>query len=670
MRQFQVMVLATTMLVTTGLVGCQEGGRDAAVVGSRADQLPTGSVVRFIAVGDTGSGSDGQYAVGEAMAQVCAERGCDFALGLGDNIYESGTESALDPQFEEKFEIPFAPANIPFYMVLGNHDNSEFFGGDGAGNARGDTQVDYHYRDVDHPEQPRLTQRWKMPARYYKFQAGLRDGQPLVEFFGIDSSQPAGGFPDSDENFSYNTYGLAQLNWLKQGLEQSSAQWKMVFAHHPYVSNGTHGNAGNYDGVPGPLLPVLAGQRYKDFLEEAMCDRADYFFNGHDHDLQWLKPQPSCGRTGFITSGAGSKVRSLVNRNSNPVHYQAGDVYGFFWMEVDGDSLRGEVYEVDPASETLGIRDAEGKLQPSFSLREGQREPVGLVPPQRFSGVPFLGIPTEPGPDAGRDYSLQAGPLDAVQSSFANSLQTLATGLPGDGSAQALLHLSRATELLLDAPDVLVRGLQRVVTTGNPDTGRAGAALATQAMLAAIAELEAAAPSLVAVSPRYSELPQLFARYRQGLLATTSADSGGLARAIAPVIQLVRNIENIVDAIEEETDPIPVLDPALAMVSQLLLDVTEVLAATAEPNTSALSQELASTVDNLLRNLLLRVIPVEQAAPAEVTQALGLVPSFLGSVLLVVLQEPTYLLDPLLLPIIEPVDGLLGAVLGVILPPA
>jgi hypothetical protein len=670
MRYFQAFVLASSTLIAMGLVGCQEGGRVDALADNRSDQLPSGSVVRFIAVGDTGSGSDGQYAVGEAMAQVCAERGCDFALGLGDNIYESGTGSALDPQFEEKFEVPFAPVNIPFYMVLGNHDNSEFFGGDGAGNARGDTQVDYHYRDIDHPDQPRLTQRWKMPARYYNFQAGMENGQPLVEFFGIDSSQPAGGFPDSDQNFSYNNYGLAQLDWLKQGLEQSTAQWKLVFAHHPYVSNGSHGNAGNYDGIPGPLLPVLAGQRYKDFLEEAMCDRADYFLNGHDHDLQWLKPQPSCGRTGFITSGAGSKVRSLVNRNSNPAHYQAGDVYGFFWLEIDGDSLRGEVYEVDPALQSLGIRDPQGALKPSFSLREGQREPVGLAHSQRFSAVPFLGIPSQPGPDAGRDYSLQAGPLDAVQSTFADSLQTLASALPGDGSAQALLHLSRATELLLDAPDALIHGLQRVVTTANPDTGRAGAALATQAMLAAIAELEAAAPLLAAVSPRYADLPQLFSRYRQGLLATTSSQTGGLARAIAPVIQLVRNIENIVDAIEEETDPIPVLDPALAMVSQLLLDVTDVLAATAATNTSALSQELAATVDNLLRHLLLRVIPVEQAAPAEVTQALGLVPSFLGSVLLLVLQEPSYLLDPLLLPILEPVNGLLDAVLGVILPPA
>ncbi|HAS29055.1 MAG TPA: serine/threonine protein phosphatase, partial [Alcanivorax sp.] len=56
--------------------------------------------VRFLTIGDSGSGSDGAYAVGQAMADICAVKlgaendperaGCDFVVGLGDNIYESG----------------------------------------------------------------------------------------------------------------------------------------------------------------------------------------------------------------------------------------------------------------------------------------------------------------------------------------------------------------------------------------------------------------------------------------------------------------------------------------------------------------------------------------------------------------------------------------------------
>lgn len=656
--------------MSVAMLAACNGGRetdDAATARSDTRAAPT-NVVRFIVVGDTGSGSNGQYAVGEAMAEVCASWGCDFVVGLGDNIYESGTSSALDPQFDEKFEIPFAPVDLPFYMVLGNHDNSRFFGGDGAGNATGETQVDYHYRDLEHPDQPRLTNRWQMPARYYKFTEGRYGGAPLVEFFAIDSSQPAGGFPDSDENYSYNKYGLAQVEWLKNGIEASQAQWKIVLSHHPYVSNGSHGNAGNYDGVPGALLPVLAGQRYKDFLQEAMCDRADYLLTGHDHDLQWLEPQADCGRTGFIVSGAGSKHRSLENRNENPYYYQAGDRYGFFWVEIRDRQFESAVFEVDPTLDDLGIRDDSGKLSPAFRREHAQMEPQGLESGTPFSGVPFLGLSSGAAPATGATYQEQSGPLDLAQDGLSNGLIALAQTLPDNAANAALMALAESARLALDSPDALLQGLARVEITGNPDTARAGAALAAQALLASIDQLEMAVSELAASSPRYAALPDLFTQYRAGTLAG-SAESGGLARLLAPVIALVRNIENIVDGIEEETDPIPVLDPALHMVATLLLDVTDVLVAASEPSTSAISEELVFSIDNLLQNLLVRVIPIEQFAP-DAAPSVALGPQFLSSVLLAVLREPTYLLDPVLRPILEPADGILDAILGILLPPS
>ena len=281
-------LLATPLLIalimTLAACGGSSSSRSAPVDDGVVDETPDETpdeaaepVVRIVLLGDSGSGSAGAYAVGEAVAKVCAAKGCDLVLGLGDNIYESGVSSELDPQFEEKFELPFAPIDLPFYMVLGNHDNSGFFGGDGANNSNGDFQVDYHYRDTLHPEQPRQTSRWKMPARYYRFTQGGDASAPLVELFGVDSNQIAGGFPDSDENYSYNNYGLVQAQWLKAAMASSKAKWRIAFAHHPYLSNGSHGNAGNYDGIPGFIAPVLAGSRYKSFLEETLCDKADFF---------------------------------------------------------------------------------------------------------------------------------------------------------------------------------------------------------------------------------------------------------------------------------------------------------------------------------------------------------------------------------------------------------
>jgi len=44
----------------------------------------------FILLGDSGTGKDPQFKVAESIKQTCAVNQCDFALGLGDNIYEVG----------------------------------------------------------------------------------------------------------------------------------------------------------------------------------------------------------------------------------------------------------------------------------------------------------------------------------------------------------------------------------------------------------------------------------------------------------------------------------------------------------------------------------------------------------------------------------------------------
>lgn len=80
--------------------GCGSGGGDAAPASAEA--------VQFVAFGDSGNATPNQAAVGEAMGKVCAERGCDLALMLGDNFYASGVTSVDDEQFQSKFTCPTA----------------------------------------------------------------------------------------------------------------------------------------------------------------------------------------------------------------------------------------------------------------------------------------------------------------------------------------------------------------------------------------------------------------------------------------------------------------------------------------------------------------------------------------------------------------------------------
>ena len=156
--------------------------------------------VRFVAFGDAGTGSERQIAVGNAMAEVCQVRGCDFALELGDNFYLSGVQSVDDEQFESKFEIPYENLQVPVYVTLGNHDNSQG-PGEGSDNSRGDYQVEYHYLAG------RTSDKFRMPARYYSFSAPADSKTPLVEFFSLDSNPLTAILSDLNPSWNPITYG-------------------------------------------------------------------------------------------------------------------------------------------------------------------------------------------------------------------------------------------------------------------------------------------------------------------------------------------------------------------------------------------------------------------------------------------------------------------------------
>ncbi|MDF1693693.1 MAG: metallophosphoesterase [Zhongshania sp.] len=650
MRIFHFLVRASLIALLLNLAACGGGSSkrstaaaDDAPVETPADNTPDTpaeeSVVRMILLGDSGSGSEGAYAVGKAVAKVCAAKGCDLVLGLGDNIYESGVSSALDPQFEEKFELPFAPIDLPFYFVLGNHDNSGFFGGDGANNAKGDFEVDYHYRDSQHPDSPRQTSRWKMPSRYYRFTQGGEASAPLVELFGVDSNQIAGGFPDSDENYSYNNYGLVQAQWLNAAMADSKAKWKIVFAHHPYISNGSHGNAGNYDGAPAFVAPVLAGERYKAFVEETVCDKADFFFAGHDHDLQWLMPVASCGKTGFILSGAASKTRSLEHRDDNPVFYEKGDSYGFVWVEIKGDKMVGEVYQVDPTDPALGLGSL-SQPEPAFRREQSQQAAQGLPESDGFTS-PLQGNTTF-------DVNGETGNLDPVQTQFSSGFNSLAAAIPEENISRLVAGVGESGTALLEVADSLITGLQGAATEQNPDLALAGAARASQSLLYALQSLQ---DSLISADGQALPAPldQLSAVLEQFSAESPSADdenaSADLRGLTDPLRSLASNIQNIVDGIAEEGGSVPVAGASLDLLSELLFDVTRLIDATGNVDSGEMAQVLVSTTDDLLANILLNVVPIEEYAPSEVSDAIGLGPKFLGTALLLVSEEVAYHLD-------------------------
>ncbi len=303
-----------------GDAGADAGGDAGADAGgdagsdSGAEVPPPPAPLRFVVLGDGGTGDEAQKKVAQAMARICAERGCEFALYLGDNIYDDGVSGVDDEQFLLKFEEPYAALDFPFYVALGNHD----YGSSGTNifpeDAKSTAQVEYTAHSA----------KWTMPHYYYTFEHGQ------AAFFALDTNAIV-----MDQFRGLNE----QQTWLDQEMVKSQTAWKIVFGHHPYVSNGGHGNAGEY-GYPFGF-ELHSGATLKALVDESVCGKADLFFAGHDHHREWL--EPTCGTT-FIVSGAAAKLRAVGDTGS-PSFWADDQKRGFLWVELDGDVMTGVFFD-------------------------------------------------------------------------------------------------------------------------------------------------------------------------------------------------------------------------------------------------------------------------------------------------------------------------------------
>lgn len=232
-----------------------------------------GPALRFLVVGDVGTGGRGQQQVADGMARVAASDSTSFAILLGDNFYERGVQSVTDPQWVEKFESVYhhPSLQIPFFAVLGNHDY--------YGNPQ--SQVDY----------TATGSRWTMPARFYTRSYAVDDSTDVAFFF-LDTI-PLSTIRDNAGRDQDSATSLDQLSWLESELAQSKARWKIVAGHNTLYSNGGHRSN---PGLIRLLEPIFVRQD------------VDLYLAGHDHDLQLLEP---VNGVHYIVSGAGGKDRSV-----------------------------------------------------------------------------------------------------------------------------------------------------------------------------------------------------------------------------------------------------------------------------------------------------------------------------------------------------------------------
>ncbi len=322
------LVLAALALAACGSSDSEPGGSDPGPTGptGTAQPTPTSTTtsppappppprtdLRFIAMGDTGTADAGQKKIANTIEAKCKKDGCDFVQLLGDNLYDSGASSVDDAIWQEKFEVPYAAIDLDFFAVLGNHD----YGANGAGTdfGKGKNEVEY----------TKKSKKWKMPSAYFHFE------KKNAEIFALDTNMIL--------------YGQAgpQKTDMTTWLAASKAEWKIAVGHHPYKSNGPHGNAGNYDGLP---IPVVGGSNVKSFMEDTVCGKVDVYFCGHDHSRQWLNV--SCKGTELAVSGAGAKATEL--KANNPALFESLEL-GFLYIIIDGKKLTAEFIDENGKTE-------------------------------------------------------------------------------------------------------------------------------------------------------------------------------------------------------------------------------------------------------------------------------------------------------------------------------
>ena len=170
-----------------------------------------------------------------------------------------------------------------------------------------------------------------MPSEYYTFV------EQHVQFFGLDTNAIMW---DPWLGTSGN-----QPSWLASELSNSTATWKIAYGHHPYISNGRHGIAGQYEGLDWladlSVADVPIGTAVKEFMDDYVCGQIDMYICGHDHNRQWL--EPACG-TEFVVSGAAAKTTDLENRGV-ATFFEDDQAEGFIWIEIYDNCLTGEFYD-------------------------------------------------------------------------------------------------------------------------------------------------------------------------------------------------------------------------------------------------------------------------------------------------------------------------------------
>ncbi len=280
--------------------------------------------LHLLMIGDFGTGSANQVKVSQAMQKFVSDSAVKLEglWLLGDNFYSKDKEGfSTDSKRWAKEVEEMYPTSVfpgPMWAVLGNHDYHDNPGGEKV--------------QLAYAQKPGV--RWKMPAKWYRFDLGPQD-QPLVTFICLDSNLPAVSGGKDKKTGKPKPHMSAeeakeQLAWLKAELAKPRAPFTIAVGHHPLYSNGSHGDT-----------KALLEQWEPLFQEH----KVHAYLCGHDHDLQHLEMKDRF--TTHLLSGGGASTRKLPDDRKMPF---GKDVHGFTHLQITAEALTFTHHSADGAA--------------------------------------------------------------------------------------------------------------------------------------------------------------------------------------------------------------------------------------------------------------------------------------------------------------------------------
>ena len=201
----------TTYYYSIGTTAAVLAGDDAGHFFLTSPVAGTPKPTRIWVLGDSGTANANAQAVANAYANFTGSIHTDLWLMLGDNAYNSGTDSEYQAAVFDTY--PGMLRTSVLWPTLGNHDGTS---------ANSSTQTGPYYNIFTLPTSGEAGGLASGTEAYYSFDYGN------IHFICLESHETDRS-PDG-----------AMLTWLQQDLADTVQEWIIAFWHHPPYTKGSH----------------------------------------------------------------------------------------------------------------------------------------------------------------------------------------------------------------------------------------------------------------------------------------------------------------------------------------------------------------------------------------------------------------------------------------------